>query len=165
MNGRLCESIVRPNTIASANIFNMKQSHQISYVNYSRIMMHMYHDDVIKWKPFLRYWPFVRGIHRSPMDSPHKGQWRGALMFSLICAWTNGWTNNRDDGDLIRHHTHYDVNVTCHRISSSADFVMACRLLDPKNHCRIIIKAPILYASIRIPSKEKVMDGDITISE
>ena len=42
------------------------------------------HDDVIKWKHFPRYWPFVRGIPRSPVNSPHKGQWRGALMFSLI---------------------------------------------------------------------------------
>ena len=33
-----------------------------------------------------RYWPFVRGIHRWPVNSPHKGQWRGALMFPLICA-------------------------------------------------------------------------------
>ena len=39
------------------------------------------HDDVIKWKHFPRNWPFVRGIHRWPMTSPHKGQWRGALMF------------------------------------------------------------------------------------
>ena len=39
------------------------------------------HDDVIKWKHFPRYWPFVRGIHRSPVNSPHKGQWRGALVF------------------------------------------------------------------------------------
>ena len=39
------------------------------------------HDDVIKWKHFPRYWPFVWGIHRSPVNSPHKGQWRGALMF------------------------------------------------------------------------------------
>ena len=31
-------------------------------------------------------------------DSPHKGQWRGALMFSLICAWKNGWANNRGVG-------------------------------------------------------------------
>ena len=38
-----------------------------------------------------RYWPFVRGIHRSPVNSPHKGQWRGALMFSLICTWINSW--------------------------------------------------------------------------
>ena len=44
------------------------------------------HDDVIKYKYFPRYWFFVRGIHRSPVNSPHKGQWRGALVFSLICA-------------------------------------------------------------------------------
>ena len=37
--------------------------------------------DVIKWKHFPRYWPFVRGIHRSPVNSLHKGQWRGALYF------------------------------------------------------------------------------------
>ena len=41
------------------------------------------HDDIIKWKHFPRYWAFVRGIHRSPVNSPHKGQWRGVLMFSL----------------------------------------------------------------------------------
>ena len=40
-----------------------------------------FHYDVIKWKHFPRYWPFVRGIHRSPLNSPHKGQWRGTLMF------------------------------------------------------------------------------------
>ena len=57
------------------------------------------HDDVIKWKHFPPYWPFVRGIHRSPVNSPHKGQWRGALMFSLICVWINGWVNNRETGD------------------------------------------------------------------
>ena len=57
------------------------------------------HDDVIKWKHFPRYWPFVRGIHRSPVKSPHNGQWRGALMFSLICAWMNGWVNTRVAGD------------------------------------------------------------------
>ena len=39
------------------------------------------HDDVIKWKHFLCYWPFVWGIHRWPMNSPHKAQWRGALIF------------------------------------------------------------------------------------
>ena len=62
-------------------------------------------------KTFLRYWPFVRGIHRSPVNSPHKGQWRGALMFSLICAWMNGWINNREAGDLRRHRVHHDVTV------------------------------------------------------
>ena len=49
-----------------------------------------FHDGVIKWKHFPRYWPFVQEIHRTPVNSPHKGQWRGALMLSLICARTNG---------------------------------------------------------------------------
>ena len=53
-------------------------------------MLHAINDDVIKWKHFPRYWPFVWGIHRPPVNSPHKGQWRGALMFSLICARING---------------------------------------------------------------------------
>ena len=44
------------------------------------------HHDVIKWKHFPRYWPFVRGIYRSPVNSPHKGQWRGCFDISLICA-------------------------------------------------------------------------------
>ena len=69
------------------------------------------HDDVIKWKYFPRYWPFVRGIHRSPVNSPHKGQWRGALMFSLICTRINSWVNNREAGDLKRNRAHYDVTV------------------------------------------------------
>ena len=57
---------------------------------------------------FPRYWPFVLEI---PVNSPHKGQWRGALMFSLICAWINGWVNNGEAGDLRRYRTHYDVIV------------------------------------------------------
>ena len=69
------------------------------------------HDDVIKLKHLPRYWPIVRGIHRSPVNSPHKGQWRGALMFSLICAWINAWVNTREAGDLRCHRAHYDVTV------------------------------------------------------
>ena len=46
-----------------------------------------------------------------PVNSPHKGQWRGALMFSLICAWINDWVNNREAGDWRCHRGHYDVNV------------------------------------------------------
>ena len=69
------------------------------------------HDDVIKWKNFPRYWPFVWGIHRSSVNSLHKGQWRGALMFPLICVWINGWVNNRKAGDLRCYHAHYDVTV------------------------------------------------------
>ena len=71
----------------------------------------VWHDDVIKWKHFPRYWPFVRGIHWPPVNSPQIGQWRRALMFSLICAGINGWVNNGEAGDLRRNHAHYDVNV------------------------------------------------------
>ena len=69
------------------------------------------HDDVIKSKHFPPYWPFVRGIHRSLVNSPHKGQWRETLMFSFVSAWINSWVNNREAGDLRCHHTHHDVIV------------------------------------------------------
>ena len=59
---------------------------------------------------------FVRGIHRSPVNSPHKGQWHRALMFSLVCARTNGWLHHRDAGDLRRHYAHYDVTLMYHFI-------------------------------------------------
>ena len=65
--------------------------------------------DVIKWKHIMCNWPFVWGIHRSSVNSPHKGQWRGALMFSLIWAWINDWVNICEAGDLRHHHANYDV--------------------------------------------------------
>ena len=71
----------------------------------------VWHNDVIKWKHFPRYWPFVRGIHRSPVNSPHKGQWHWALCFSLIYYWTNVWVNDRETGDLRRHCAHHDVSL------------------------------------------------------
>ena len=89
-----------------------------------------HHDDVIKWKRFPRYWPFVSGIHRSPVDSHHKGQWHGALMFSLICPWTNGWANIRDGGDLRRHCAHYDVTV----MTAQTTFIY---IKDPGDCCII----------------------------
>ena len=64
----------------------------------------------MKWKHYPRYWPFVRGIHRSPVNSLHKGQWCGALMFALICAWINcsskkrrGWWFETLSRPLWRH--------------------------------------------------------------
>ena len=83
--------------------------HRLSYIS-KRVSCH---DDVIKWKHFLCYWPFVRGIHRPPVNSPHKGQWRGVLMFSLIYARNNSWANNGDTGDLRRHRAYCDVIVMC----------------------------------------------------
>ena len=70
---------------------------------------------------FLCYWPLVRGIRRSPRNSPHKGQWLGALMFSLIYAWTSVWVNNGDAGDLRRHRCHFDVTVTVYLLRTGDD--------------------------------------------
>ena len=73
------------------------------------------HDDVTKWKHFPCYWPFVRGIHQSPVNSTRKGQWRGALMLSLIYTWINasekwswGWWFETPSRSLWRH-----CNVNC----------------------------------------------------
>ena len=61
------------------------------------------------------YLALCAGNSPVPVISPHKGQWRGALMFSLICVWINGWVNNREAGYLRRHRGHYDVNVMSYR--------------------------------------------------
>ena len=64
-------------------------------------------------------WGESTGHRCSPVDSPHKGQWRGALMFSLICAWANGWANSWYACDLKRHRAQYDVIIIEGRKSSS----------------------------------------------
>ena len=90
-----------------AAIVRVRQEH--SGFSTRRICGPITNNDVIKWKHFPHYWSFVPRNHRSPVNSPHKGQWRGALMFSLICAWINGWLNDREAGDFRRHRIHYDV--------------------------------------------------------
>ena len=99
---------------------------------------HCMHDDIVTWKSVLHFWSYLQGMHWSQIDSswwrhqmetfsallaicagnspvpgefPHKGQWRGALMFTLICARINGWVNNIEAGDLRRYLPHYDVIV------------------------------------------------------
>ena len=47
----------------------------------------------------------------SPVNSPHKGQWCGARIFSLTCAWIDDWVNNRETGDLRRYRAHHDVTI------------------------------------------------------
>ena len=59
-----------------------------------------------------------------PVNSRHEGQWRGALMFPLICAWINGWVNNRKAGDLRRHRAHYDVGVMCKSFKKNSFILM-----------------------------------------
>ena len=69
------------------------------------------HDDVIKLKHFPRYWPFVRGVPRSPVNFPHTSQWRGALYVFFDPRMDKGLSTPRYAGDLKRHHAHYDVTV------------------------------------------------------
>ena len=80
------------------------------------------HDDVIKWKHFPHYWPW------SPANSPHKGQWREALVFSLIWAWIYGWVSKLDAGDLRRHRNHYHVILM-----RNASQAILCRLATLTN--------------------------------
>ena len=113
------------------------------------------------WQHSLSWWrhqiqtfsallPFVRGIYRSPVDSPHKGQWRGALMFSLIWRWTNDWANSRDAGDLKCHRARYDVIVIwkwCH-----GQFIMhynsAGNVYDSKHALNVLETSVILLWTV-----------------
>ena len=73
-------------------------------------------------EPFSVLLAICAGNSPAPVNSPHKGQWCGAFMFSLICAWINDWVNNHEAGDLRRHRGHYDVNVMLRECQSKMDF-------------------------------------------
>ena len=88
-----------------------------------------------------RYWPFVRGIHRSsgnsphkgqwPGTSPHKGRWRGALMFTLIYDWLNGWVNNwwfEMPVRLLWHHCNEVMCLELGLVLGSIVDIRGCRL-------------------------------------
>ena len=100
MGNNLCRVIIKWGQVKNMTLGLFQQSG-----------WYKHHDDVIKWKHFQRYWPFVLGIHRSLVNSQHKGQWHRALMFFFIWAWINGEANTREAGDLGCHLTHYDVTV------------------------------------------------------
>ena len=84
-----------------------------------------------QWKHCQPYWPFVRWITRSPVNSPHKGQWRGALMFLWTAPWINGWVNNREAGDLRCYRAHFDVIVMKYLIVKA---VPGVHLLNSLSH-------------------------------
>ena len=153
----------------------MISPNQLYRTTYCRARSGYIHDDVIKWKHFRRYWPFVQGIHRSPVNSPHKGQWRGAFMFSLISVWINDWVNNGEAGDLWRHRGHYDVtalrgadhlapgfhhsaiclNWLAFLTASPLLQVMACRLFDANP-----LPAPTLNYYQLDPKEQIIMKFD-----
>ena len=107
--------------IANANIlFSSQQSstHKIMIQNSKRVLSRWRH----QMETFSALLALSAGKSPVPVNSPHKGQWRGALMFSLIYAWINDWVNNREAGDLRRHRGHYDVNVMCFGAHQSWNF-------------------------------------------
>ena len=117
-----------------------------SQSNLTNIIQIIFNCGLTAWKPWWRhhmnnfplYWSFVRGIHRSPVDFPHKGQWRRALIYSSICAWTNGWANSPDTGDLRRHGAHYGV------------IVMGIKIGMTHSGCDNIIKVQRYHAFVAI---------------
>ena len=80
---------------------------------------------------FPRYWPFVRRVHRSPVNSTHKGQCRGPSCFGMICAWTKGWVNNLDAGGLRCNRAHYSVTLT---IATTRSFASLLPTVYPKKY-------------------------------
>ena len=93
-------------------------NHSSQFMFWSRNMMKSSNGNIF------RVTGLVWGIHRSPVNSPHKGQWRGTSMFSMICAWTNDIVNNHEVGDLRRHRTNYDVTVMNNVMRSVSSFVL-----------------------------------------
>ena len=148
---KICEGFSQSNIISQTvhyirNFIGWENSNMVKFTQLSILMARCFRtresvasvlwtypiDDVIKWKHFPRYWPFVRGIHRSPVNSPHKGQWRGALMFSLICVWIKDWVNNGKAGDLRRYRAHYGVTVMkCHHLPGLMSCVYCIDIIQP----------------------------------
>ena len=71
-----------------------------------------------------------------PSEFPAKGQWRGALVFSLICVWISDWVNNREVDDLRRYHAHYDVIVmdACQFAVQKSDNSYRLRIFKPRHY-------------------------------
>ena len=67
-----------------------------------------------------------RGLHRSLVNYPHWDQWGVALMFSLVCTWTNGSANHRHIGDLRRH------SVELWRHCNAVVMLLVVRTLQPQ---------------------------------
>ena len=99
--------VTRPQWVKSWSCCPMRCCHNLH-------SPYLSHDDVIKWKYFLHYWPFVWGIHRSSVNSAHKGQWRRALIFYLRLnkqfskqSW--GWWYEKPSRS-------FDVIVMCYKM-------------------------------------------------
>ena len=125
-----------------------------------RQFRHMYQFEKSWWRhqidAFSRYWPFVRGIHRSLVNSPHKGQWRGALM---ICALNKrlskqwwGWWFETPSRSLWRHcNVYIDFLAVCPHLVISVHFYPRPVLAFGYFHClRLCVS---VYVSVCVITK------------
>ena len=108
-------------TWVTSNIHLNKRLVTLSCTVMRRVFTNKVHDDVSKWKHFPRNWPFVRGIHRSPVNSPHRGQWRGAKtlnwsMYHLTGTVSSSYTKAHCGVDIlfpVRWHTTKMTFTSC----------------------------------------------------
>ena len=84
----------------------LTRSNNLQDLSHPLIATFLYYMMTSSNETFPRYWPFVRGIHRSPVNSPHKGQWCGALVFLSAPESKLGKAV-----DLERYRAHYNVTV------------------------------------------------------
>ena len=96
-------------------------------------------------------------------NSPYKGQWRGALMFSLICVWINGWVNNGEAGDMRRYRAHYDVTVMWWHVYLQISHA----IIKFRQH--LLLGLNMCYSSVRftkmIPSFHCYFDNTLVLSK
>ena len=109
------------------------------------------HDDVIEWKHFPRYWPFVWGIYRSPVNSPHKGQWRGAELWCFDLrrnerlskqGW--GWWFETPSRSLWRH-CYAIVGLVTYKSQSVPGHVNICLFGSNLSFFLSMLKGPVRY--------------------
>ena len=137
-------------TIAANKIGWLIRMHHVSLYEHRQMIARNASLKRHQMETFPRYWPFVREIHRWPVNSPHKGQWLGALIFSLIWALTNGWLSHRDAGDLRRHRAHYDVTVMEMTLAIIAVIIIIIVIIWWK---------PILNSVVKTMSHSCVVEG------
>ena len=118
----ICAWINRWVTNGDAGDFRRHRAHYDATVMIEEMIQIYYNFDKVRWSGDKTWWrhqmetfcallAICAGTSPVPVNSPLKGQWRGTLMFPLICSWINDWVNNHEAGDLRRHRGHYDVNV------------------------------------------------------
>ena len=124
------------------------------FVDYTSIMLQSWWSH--QMESFSALLSFCAGNSPVPVNSSHKGQWRGALMFSLICASINDWVNNREAGKLRRHRGHYDVNVMAIRYPIPS--LERLTFLETYAYWGVIEAVSLRELSVRYRSDTRVSD-------